>query len=304
MNIPVTDILAIVSLVLGLVALIVTIIGFFASLKFYRDGVALQDSATKALAKIEEKTSTIGQQVTDMSGKMLDAVTNKGEPINKNFDKIYEEIEKVKGIIIDKTKKLPAINVVEKEKLEKIISAELETIRGQVTATEEKEEINLVTKNIENHIMLAFAVGTSLAENLKYNIYYDPSNRSHYRRFKYIGLYADKAILYVGKISKIVHCNYDKVNKQLVSTNDYDLTLLSEDEKNRIIGIIENTEYYDLQVGIKFFLVDKFYDTNYMKTSAYPLRAKKYFFLDEIKGFKEGMTAQQVAKLLDEKFWE
>src|SRR6267143_4397524 len=46
----------ILSVILSFVALVVTIVGFFASLKFYRDGVTLQRSANDAQTKLEEKT--------------------------------------------------------------------------------------------------------------------------------------------------------------------------------------------------------------------------------------------------------
>ncbi len=63
----------IVTLVLSLVALSVTTIGFFASLKFYRDGAAMQSQARDALAKIEEKAAAIQTQVGGMFDKTLDA---------------------------------------------------------------------------------------------------------------------------------------------------------------------------------------------------------------------------------------
>lgn len=63
----------IITIVLSLVALAITIIGFFASLKFYRDGSEMQSQARDALSKIEEKTSTIQTQVGGMFDKTLNA---------------------------------------------------------------------------------------------------------------------------------------------------------------------------------------------------------------------------------------
>jgi hypothetical protein len=156
--------------------------------------------------------------------------------------------------------------------------------------------------NIENRTMLAFTAGESLSENLKYRIYYDPATRSHNSPFKYLGLYTNKTVVAVGKLQRIVFCDY--VDGKLVPTNGDDLTTLTEDEYNRIKETIENTDYYDLESGNKFFLVDNFYETNYAKTSFSSIRAKKYFWLDDIEGFKDGMTAQELAKLLDGKTWE
>lgn len=153
--------------------------------------------------------------------------------------------------------------------------------------------------NIENRTLLAFTASQSLTENFKYRIYYDPVTRNHSYPFKFIGLYADKTIVAAGKLNKIVYCDWD--NGKLVATNGDDLTRLNEEEYNRIKETIENTDYYDLESGNKFFLVDNFYETNFETA---PFRAKKYLWLDDIDGFKEGMTAEQIAKLLDGKTWE
>lgn len=156
--------------------------------------------------------------------------------------------------------------------------------------------------NIKNRTMLAFTAHESLTENLKYRIYYDPADRSHNSPFKYVGLYSDKTVVAVGQLNRIVYCDY--VDGNLVPTHGDDLTTLSQDEYNRIKETIENTDYYDLESGNKFFLVDNFYKTNFIKTSFSSIRAKKYFLLDEIEGFKKGMTAQEIAKLLSGKTWE
>lgn len=156
--------------------------------------------------------------------------------------------------------------------------------------------------NIENRTMLVFTAGTSINENLKYRIYYDPVTRSHNSPFKYIGLYVNKAIVAVGKLEKEVHCDYE--DGKLKATGDNPISDLTNDEYNRIKDTILTTDYYDLDHDVKFFLVDNFYQTNYVKTSFSSLRAKRYFWLDEITGFKEDMTTQELADLLDNKTWE
>lgn len=142
MNIPVTDILAILSIILGLVALIVTIVGFFASLKFYRDGANLQEKATSALTKIEEKTNSIHTQIGGMFDKTLDAaISNKGQRINQDFEDISSQLEKSKEILIkDAISKIKNIGEEEKEKLESFISEQFKIINDQVNISQENTE--------------------------------------------------------------------------------------------------------------------------------------------------------------------
>jgi len=105
--------------------------------------------------------------------------------------------------------------------------------------------------NIENHTLLAFTAGDSLDENYKYRIYYDPVTRNHNTPFKFVGLYCDKTVVAVSKLIKIICCDYE--NGKLIATNGDDLGRLTEEEYNRVKATIENTNYYNLRHGNKFF---------------------------------------------------
>ena len=170
------------------------------------------------------------------------------------------------------------------------------------TEIAQKNEIDFERSEAGSNTLLAFTANTTKNENLKYNIYYDPVGRNHNIPFKYIGLYAQKSIFAIGEVKKVVSCDY--INGKLVETNGDDLSKLNDDEYDRIKNIIENTPYYDIKRGVKFFLVDRFYKTNYIKSSDYPIGAKKYIWLDEVNGFKNDMTTAQIAQLLDKKEWE
>ena len=64
-------IIDVLAIILSVVLLVISIVAFFASLKFYRDGVRLQQKANDALTKIEEKTAFIQGQVGGMFDKTL-----------------------------------------------------------------------------------------------------------------------------------------------------------------------------------------------------------------------------------------
>jgi hypothetical protein len=190
----------------------------------------------------------------------------------------------------------------EKKTEELDLIEQLDLIKEEQIKNELSAKIDYEKDKAGSDTLLAFTANTTHRENLKYNIYYDPVTRKHSLPFKYIGLYADKRIFAVGEVRKIVACDYD--DGKLTGTDGCDLEQLSHEEYERIKGIIENTAYYDIKHGIKFFLVDKFYDTNYIKSSDYPIRAKKYIWLDDIEGFKQNMTSSELAVFLNEKEWE
>lgn len=69
-ELPLLDLLAIL---ISAIAFIVTGVGFFASLKFYRDGVELQTTAQNILSRIDERVDALRTQVGGVFEKTLDA---------------------------------------------------------------------------------------------------------------------------------------------------------------------------------------------------------------------------------------
>lgn len=72
--------LDVVTIALALTSLFVTVIGFFASVRFYRDGVHLQQKAADALGRIEEKAAFMQEHFGGVLDKTLDAVFGQLSP--------------------------------------------------------------------------------------------------------------------------------------------------------------------------------------------------------------------------------
>lgn len=73
--------LEILSIILAIVAILFSVIGFFASLGFYREGVQLETRAQNILARIEEKVGSIQDQVGGMFVRTLDAAIGRTDPV-------------------------------------------------------------------------------------------------------------------------------------------------------------------------------------------------------------------------------
>jgi predicted RNA-binding protein with PIN domain len=97
-NLNAVDVL---SIILSTVALTMTVVGFFASLKFYRDGVELQQKASDALTKLEERTQFIQTQVGGMFDKTLNAAIGKREALAESFSELTAQLESTKDKIIE-----------------------------------------------------------------------------------------------------------------------------------------------------------------------------------------------------------
>lgn len=129
----ITNILAII---LSIVALVITVIGFFASLKFYRDGVRLQNTANDALVKLEEKTHSIQSQVGGMFEKTLDAAISKSTQLDTTFDQLNDQLVSTKQNILDATSnELGRLGKEEQNKLMAVVEKQLRSIEEKVMDT-------------------------------------------------------------------------------------------------------------------------------------------------------------------------
>ena len=136
----------IIAIILSIVSLIITVVGFFASLKFYRDGVELQAKANEALTKLEEKLGFIQTQVGDMFGKTLDAAIGKREVLSANFEELTGQLETAKNKIIEESiKQIGTVSEQEHKRLSELVDKQIDLIREKVESTRESaEEISQV----------------------------------------------------------------------------------------------------------------------------------------------------------------
>lgn len=134
------DVLAIV---LSVVSLIITVIGFFASLKFYRDGTELQQSANNALSKIEEKTQFIQIQVGGMFDKTLNAAIGKREILSDEFEQLNQQLQTTKGRLIEEAiRQIGTTGQQERNRLTEVVNSQIDILRRVIdTARESAEEL-------------------------------------------------------------------------------------------------------------------------------------------------------------------
>lgn len=128
--------------------------------------------------------------------------------------------------------------------------------------------------------MLVFAVGATVSDNLELNLYYDLASRN-YRNHAYLGLYTKKAVCAIGMIVKTAISEYVNEEWRIKEETGDSLT---ENEKNSIrIAIQRSNNYgYNLKVAHRFYFVEKFYETDYRKNTAYAIQKAKFFDLTEV----------------------
>ena len=147
------------------------------------------------------------------------------------------------------------------------------------------------------YLMRGVAVGGTLNENREFNLYYD---RSSYRDHTYIGLYADKYIVGIGKIENVIVADYHESRKNL-EIHEFE-EKVTENQEARIIGAIlkaQENNGWNIAKNRKFFLVDEFHPTKFKLK--HPIVGKKYFDLRDVLDTNSLPDVTEIAKSLRKK---
>jgi len=130
-----------IAIILALVSLTVTVVGFFASLKFYRDGVELQQAATRALVALEEKASSIQNQVGGMFERTLDAAINKKEDLSDQYEELQRQLdETTTGLVEDAMTQIGAASETERNRIAELVESRMKSLEDRVSSTQRAAE--------------------------------------------------------------------------------------------------------------------------------------------------------------------
>ena len=165
------------------------------------------------------------------------------------------------------------------------------------------------SSNLIKDLFRIVPCGKSFDLNKKYHLYFQPVDRG-YSNHKFIGIYQNKEVKYIGKISKIVYAELLE-NKDLTTKNISGKEEISKEEKERIINTMKEFPkvygFGDISKGHVFFLFDKenFCATKFKKTSKYGLLGSKFFELKTLLNIKSvnKLTTDEIAERLKKKTW-
>lgn len=157
----------------------------------------------------------------------------------------------------------------------------------------------------DEFIMRAIVTGTTFADNMKFGVYYDPVDRG-FAAHEYLGLYCNKSIRGVGRVTKIIHAELDESSGELRPIKLIKGSTLTEEECQRVIGIMrvaEEVHGWDVYTGHQFFITDGFQPTFFNKTTKYPIQRSKFFDLGLVLDLDELPSDMDIAVLLNSKSW-
>jgi hypothetical protein len=155
-----------------------------------------------------------------------------------------------------------------------------------------------------NQWLVVFPCGTSIAENARFGLYYEPPSRPCKRNYRFIGVYNRKTVAYVGTVEAVAVAS---CGDGVISFNE-EAGLLTDGHRKRITGAIEETPYYDLKGNPhRYYLVDSFVPTEARKTSSGGIMSLRYLDLSKIVRTynpRKDYTSEELAAALKGTTWE
>lgn len=138
--------------------------------------------------------------------------------------------------------------------------------------------------------------------DMKYNVYFD--NAKHgFRSHDYLGLYKDKKVCAIGKINAQILAVENKDGQMEYSEEIGHITDKIKDTINLAIKDAERRGDDLRTVQHRYFFVEKFIETNFIKTTPRALWGSRIFDLSQLLGVDKIPETEEVAKLLSEKTW-
>lgn len=153
----------------------------------------------------------------------------------------------------------------------------------------------------------ANTAGWSYEENMKYGVYYESLDKGTFDHY-YLGLYSEKEVCAIGRMVNSVKA--ELVDDELVNVESDNGLEVTRDQRERIKAIIHAAKLgrggYDVTKGCRFFIVDKFYETSFKKSTPYPIRKWRDFDLRDYlgKNLAELPPTEEIAERLKNKTWE
>lgn len=151
---------------------------------------------------------------------------------------------------------------------------------------------------LEEHFWLPyFPCNESFETNKKFDIYHEPTSRSP-KPYKFIGIYAWKGIRLIGEVVARINA-YRENNEWHYEPEFGEVTQVYKD---RILDITEESPYDLKNERVRYYIVNKFYPTSFLKTTPRGIQGMRYHDLREyIEKYSQNMSAKQIAELLDGK---
>lgn len=158
----------------------------------------------------------------------------------------------------------------------------------------------------DHYKMRVVTCGLTLAENLRYGLYYHRADRG-YTDLGYLGFYADKSVRVMGRVKTIVQAELIGGDFNVVWEKDRPLAKLDASDRDNIVAAMQDakeSQGWDIERDHVFFVLERPYETDFRKVSKHGLMRERHFDLREELGVDELPPTEEIAARLRELTWE
>lgn len=149
--------------------------------------------------------------------------------------------------------------------------------------------------------MVAFPCGDTAADNVETGVYYHPASKNRRQELAdIVGIYRRKCITHVGRIACVARCRTERGDLVVEETELRELT----DERKRAIQEairLGKPLYGDFaEEPHRFYVVERFVEANYRKSTKGGMAGHRYFDLREIteQSIDSSTPIEEIAKLV------
>jgi len=156
----------------------------------------------------------------------------------------------------------------------------------------------------DQYLIFVPPCGKSFEDNISFKLYYCWATWTR-RRTRYLGVYFDKAVRAIGRISKIVHCEVDVDTGRTAISSIEGAPGLTAEEEQRIVAACKNGPQrgWALSAGHKFYLCDELAETEFRKKSAGGMQGHRYIDLREHLSTDVPDKLADLASILRQREW-
>jgi len=151
--------------------------------------------------------------------------------------------------------------------------------------------------------LVAMLCGQSWRENIEHGAYFEPAHRNpKWTRAHFLGVYRLKRISHVGRLISAAIC-HEKDGELIVEAEEFGA--LSVEQRNRIKAIICAAETYFKGFASdshRYYLVDRFSETDVRKASSGGMMGHRYFDIAKLGGadtLRHDASSEDVATILN-----
>jgi len=141
--------------------------------------------------------------------------------------------------------------------------------------------------------------GATFDFNVKENLYYNGIDRP-FSAHDYIGLYKEKSVKAIGKIEAIITA----IKTETGLKYEAEFGKLTDSRKEQIDkAIVDGKNYGYALTNERYFFVEKFYETDFRKTSSGGSMGSRNFDLTQVLEIEKLPDTKDIAELLKQKTW-